>query len=73
MYISLANSLDHCTQGGTGDGGDTVDLVISHINVLCARVVLVVACERDGGLIVGEKCERVAKGAKNFGEEASKP
>ncbi len=23
MYISLANSLDHCTQGGTGDGGDT--------------------------------------------------
>ncbi len=23
MYISLANSLDHCTQGGTGDGGDS--------------------------------------------------
>ena len=23
MYISLANSLDHCTQGRTGDGGDT--------------------------------------------------
>jgi len=23
MYISLANSFDHCTQGGTGDGGDT--------------------------------------------------
>ena len=23
MYISLANSLDHCTQGGTGAGGDT--------------------------------------------------
>ncbi len=23
MYISLANSLDHCTQGGTRDGGDT--------------------------------------------------
>ena len=22
MYISLANSLDHCTQGATGDGGD---------------------------------------------------
>ncbi len=23
MYISLANSFNHCTQGGTGDGGDT--------------------------------------------------
>jgi len=23
MYISLASSFDHCTQGGTGDGGDT--------------------------------------------------
>ncbi len=23
MYISLANSFDHCTQGGTGDGSDT--------------------------------------------------
>ncbi len=23
MYISLANSLDHCTQGSTRDGGDT--------------------------------------------------
>jgi len=22
-YISLASSFDHCTQGGTGDGGDT--------------------------------------------------
>ncbi len=22
MYISLANSFDHWTQGGTGDGGD---------------------------------------------------
>ena len=23
MYISLASLFDHCTQGGTGDGGDT--------------------------------------------------
>jgi len=23
MYISLTNLLDHCTQGGTSDGGDT--------------------------------------------------
>src|SRR5216683_981058 len=23
MYISLVSSFDHCTQGGTGDGGDT--------------------------------------------------
>jgi len=23
MYISLASSFDHCTQDGTGDGGDT--------------------------------------------------
>jgi len=22
MYISLASSFDHCTQGGTGDGSD---------------------------------------------------
>ncbi len=30
MYISLANSLDHCTQGGTGDGGDTLDACVPH-------------------------------------------
>jgi len=23
MYISLASSFDHCTQGGTGDSGDS--------------------------------------------------
>ncbi len=28
MYISLANSFDHCTQGGTGDGGDKKDAFI---------------------------------------------
>jgi len=27
MYISLASSLDHCTQGTTGDSGDTPSLL----------------------------------------------
>ena len=50
MYISLANSFDHCTQGGTGDGSDTppslgrhsiVDNVdVSSVSMVSAKLLL---------------------------------
>ncbi len=38
--------------------------VITHIDMLCASMILVVACERDSGLVVAEKYRRVLERAK---------
>ncbi len=47
--------------------------VETHIYVLGAGVVLVVARERDRGLIVAEHCRGVFEGAEYLGEEAAQP
>ncbi len=44
MYISRANSLDHCTQGATGDGGDTPPSlgrcsIIDKVDTICILTV----------------------------------
>ena len=49
------------------------DPVVPHVDVLRARVVLVIACECDGRLIVGEQSGGGCDGAENLGDEAAKP
>src|SRR5712671_1505213 len=52
MYISLASSFDHCTQGGTRDGGDTPPSLGRHsvINNTDASSVSTASSElRDSG------------------------
>ena len=46
------------------------DPMVAHVDVLHARVILVVVREHDRGLIVGEKGDGVGEGAKKFREEA---
>ena len=47
--------------------------VIPHVDVLHAWVVLVVACECNGCLVVGKQSGGQCDGAKHLGDEAAKP
>jgi hypothetical protein len=49
------------------------DPMVAHVNVLRAHVILVVARERNHGLIVGEQGDGVGEGAEKFREEALEP
>jgi hypothetical protein len=52
---------------------DPSDEVVSHVDVLHARVVLVVLGERDGCLVVREEGGQRFDGLEDFGEEAVQP
>jgi hypothetical protein len=55
---------DHVIHGAIDEAygallDDPPDPVVAHVNVLCAGMVLVVACECNGGLVVREKSCRI--------------
>ena len=52
---------------------DPVDPVVMHINVLCAWVVLIVACRCDGCLVVQKEGGGALDGAKDLRDEVAKP
>jgi len=52
---------------------DPADPMVSHVNVLRARVVLVVVCERDGCLVVGKQGGGGCDVTKYLRNEAAKP
>src|SRR5216683_3579969 len=67
IYISLASLLDHCTQGGTRDGGDTPPSLERHsaVDNMDASSVSTVSSElRDSG----DKGVAVLKVAHEVGE-----
>ena len=49
------------------------DPMIAHVDMLCARVVLMIARERDGRLVVGEKSGGVPEASEDFGKEGAQP
>ena len=52
---------------------DPSDPMVTHIDVLRARMVLVVSGQRDGGLVIGEQCGGGCEGAEHLGDEAAEP
>ena len=48
-----------------------LDPMIAHIDMLHARVVLMIACERDGCLVVGEKGGGIPEASEDFRKEGA--
>lgn len=52
---------------------DPANEMEAHVNVLCARMVLMVLRERNGGLVVGKESRGRRERTKDFADEAAEP